>query len=289
MKRRYILASLWLVIALLLLMILASSLKGSKLNWGNLFDWKSYVSANFDDGDYFFKYNNPAPMKNAYFTEGLNAVEVELKSIPLEITTSPDTMIHADFFDGADNFCTFTKTNNKLVVKEKKGFGLSAKKLLRGNIKMSLPASFDGKVKIESVSGAVRVNGLKQDSIDIETISGSIVFWDCEIGEVKSDSVSGSQKIGGNFASVNAETVSGSIELNADKPLLQNSEFSSVSGSILLNLLKSSDYTVYFDTVSGSFRDDITGVSGKKSGSSRNGSGNVKIDVSTVSGSIKIQ
>ena len=96
-------------------------------------------------------------------------------------------------------------------------------------------------------------------------------------------------KIDGSFDKINAESVSGSVDFTTSKPLSKDSDFSAISGSVKLDLPKSSEYEVDYDTVSGSFRDEITGISGSKSGKSQNGKGSVKINVSTVSGSIKIQ
>ena len=316
MKRRYLLGSLWLCIAVLLCGILIGHLGYSKMSWDSIFErlaekiekskhfnksysysksWNSEDNTTTTSEKFSFDYNlslgsdsDRASLENGYFVQNIESVKVELHSIPLEVVQAEDTMIHADAFGEAEKFCTFTKYGDKLVIKEKKGFGWGEKKK-KAHIKLALPKDFDGKTDIESVSGSIRVSGLEFDKLDIESVSGSIVLSDCKIGELKTESVSGSQKIDGSFDKINAESVSGSVDFTTSKPLSKDSDFSAISGSVKLDLPKSSDYEAEFQTISGSFRDDITGVSRKKNGVSRNGRGGVKIDISTISGSIKIQ
>lgn len=260
MKKNHILGAMYIVVALILLAIMV----------GNI-----------------FKSQSKAERENAYFAKDVSKVRIDLVSLSQEITASSDNMLHVDFEDGAEEFCSFSKLNGKIIVKEKKNKALSFNQP-HGTVLLAIPNDFSSTLNIESVSGSVKITDLKSDKIDLESVSGSISISNCEIGSLKCESVSGSQKIFGKFARADLSTVSGSIDFASETPLTKNSEFSSVSGSISLEFPKDADYALSFESISGSFIDNITGVSGKKNGLSQNGNGSTKLEVSTVSGSIKI-
>ena len=100
--------------------------------------------------------------------------------------------------------------------------------------------------------------------------------------------MSGSIDAQGSFDRVKVETVSGSIKLSSSTALKQKSSFESVSGSVGLSLPHDSSYTLNFESVRGSLTDNITGTNIKTKGESTNGDGLVKISVSTMSGSAKV-
>ena len=296
MKRNRVLAVVWLIIAVLLLIALVRGLKDAEPSFNfersdleTETETYSFGEIEMTDSktNNLYTYKSPAPKENSFSAAEIESISIELTSIPQKITSPSDGMIHIVFEDKADEYCAFKKTGKKIFVKEKAQKGFLSKS--RGCVKIALPENFDGDVSFESVSGSVRVNGLKHDTVSIETVSGAISLSDTQIKELACETVSGAQKISGKYDKVSANSVSGSIEFLDEKPLQSDCMFSSVSGSILLTLVKSCDYMLSYDSTSGSFRDEITGVRGKKSGTSVNGSGKVHIDVTTVSGSIRVQ
>ncbi|MCR4580705.1 MAG: DUF4097 domain-containing protein [Treponema sp.] len=305
MKRNYILGTVWIIIALLLCLLLYSGLNNKSKTRRLEKNIERWIERSIDEGDWedymneedWEDYENEtsdmseaADIQNDFSAQGLRNINLELRSISIEVTKSEDSRIHVDFLKGAEKRCKLSCSGGKLEIIEKKQRKVHLfTSSVFGTIEIRLPAEYTGHINLESVSGSSRFNNLKLESLDIESVSGSITINNCVINSLDVEAVSGSIKADGSFEKISAEAVSGSIQVKTDTALKSKSSFECVSGSINLTMPHDSDYILDYESMSGSFTDSITGISGKKSGTSINGSGNVKISVSTVSGSIRVQ
>lgn len=129
--------------------------------------------------------------------------------------------------------------------------------------------SFEGKkAEINTASGTIDLNRVLADDVDIETISG-----ECTVtGKIEKLNVSGVSSVlnltvGKNNSEINAETVSGNVNIktNCDE----------------------SGFTANYSSVSGNFSSDFAGTN--KNGKFVYGSGKADYNISTVSGNIEIQ
>ncbi|MBP5464602.1 MAG: DUF4097 family beta strand repeat protein, partial [Treponema sp.] len=222
--------------------------------------------------------------ENSFPVKDIRRIEAERRSLPLEVTVSGDSQIHIDFMDGAENWCKLAAGSSKLSVEERKSY-----KEPSGRVRVSLPAAWRGKLDLECVSGAVKMNGIQATSVDLEAVSGTVTIEGCSVGTLDLESVSGSVRAEGAFNRISVETVSGSVKLVCTEPPTEKCRFESVSGSVNLSLPHTAGYTLTYKSMSGSFSDGITGTSGGNKGTSCNGDGSVPISVSTMSGSIKVE
>ena len=302
MKRNYILGSLWIVIALLLTFLLIKGFRGNKNPANGIHSFSHWIEKHVDNDDWDSEYfdddwddENVETIeaselaKNTTFeTVGIKTISAELGTFPVEISKSSDSKIHIDFEGKAENYCRLSHNGSEILVKEikrKGGFYTH----INGKVYITLPETFDKELNIDNVSGSVKIYGIKAEKASIEAVSGSVSITDCDIKKAKIDTVSGSSKVSGNFEQLNIESVSGSIKAESGMALVGKCDFESVSGSIQLAIPSNMGYSMEYETMSGSFKDEIAGVSGSKHGKYTHGSGNTEIEVSTMSGSIKIE
>lgn len=135
-------------------------------------------------------------------------------------------------------------------------------------VQVPLQASLD----IESVSAHVHVEGVAPPELEIESVSGDVVFAgapgraDIETvsgsqtltvnsaGEISTDSVSGEIMLRGRMTGrVDAETVSGNVEVDSRGEALRGFSAQSVSGDIAARIGLANGGEVRGETVSGDF------------------------------------
>lgn len=150
-------------------------------------------------------------------------------------------------------------------------YAASGTKLISGmkkSLKIVVPYDLD-KIKIDSVSAQVAVEGITADDVDIETVSGAAVLSDVNVHSIDIDTVSGN---------VSVKPGTGTREIDAN----------TVSGSVVAVLNENSSFTAKFNSVSGRFSSEIpTAVNGKYY-IAGDGSA-IEIDCNTVSGSFVIK
>lgn len=291
MNGKYILGAVWILVAILLTSILIGGMRKEKsmgvLNLFDKVDWEKGLDDDMDEiAEYEEEFSNLLA-ENSFDSANIKYVGAELRTFPVEVSKSSDNQIHIDFEGGAEKYCDISTSNRKIIVKEKKGkhspINISRK------VYISLPEAYNEHLEIESVSGSVKIRDINAATAEIQSVSGSVSISDCNFNNTNVDSVSGSIQLQGDFKQISCESVSGSIKVESGCKLTQRSTFDSVSGSITLSIPSDSNYRVNYESMSGSFYDANTGIKGKKSGYSVNGSGDVQISIETVSGSIKIQ
>ncbi|HEX3866292.1 MAG TPA: DUF4097 family beta strand repeat-containing protein [Gemmatimonadaceae bacterium] len=139
---------------------------------------------------------------------------------------------------------------------------------------VSLPASVE--VSVSSVSGDVRLSGA-QGNVEASTVSGDLHL----------------DKL--NATSIRANSVSGDILVQADQLASSGDlSFHSVSGDITLEMPRQFDADVSMSTVSGGMDSDYqltlaTGRSSRRSLNARIGNGGRRLELSTVSGDVKLR
>lgn len=132
---------------------------------------------------------------------------------------------------------------------------------------------------VESISGEINANGAFQ-RVDLNSVSGAINFVStAESTRIDSESISGTINITGAFDRVDVDTVSGSVTISST--IVPSSvDISSVSGGITIYLPDTDAISVNHSSVSGRLSSDIPHTTGGR---------DAQIQVSTVSGSTSIR
>ena len=145
---------------------------------------------------------------------------------------------------------------------------------------------YGAKTELSSVSGEIRCADVSADELDLSSTSGAIVCENCAAGSLDIENVSGSIRVEGEYARIDAETVSGSIALSlATVP--DKIDVDGVSGSITVSLPETANFTAKLDTVSGSLNCSFPGTFG--SDMVVVGDGTASYRFNTVSGNLNIE
>lgn len=153
-----------------------------------------------------------------------------------------------------------------------------------GNI--SIQNSKIGSASFDSVSGRTSISDCTVDSISCDSTSGSVTCNSVSANSLEMNSTSGRCKFSGAVKKVDADTVSGSVEIDSSTEI-ERFESDTVSGSVLLRIPDSNGFTAKLDSVSGDFNCNAPVTSSKSSRTYADGSANFNFD--SVSGDVTIQ
>ena len=159
------------------------------------------------------------------------------------------------------------------------------------NLDVQIPSSFDGMVKITTVSASCSLPDLVDyawKSLDIHSVSGDIHVAQGDIDQISLVSVSGKIRIDQANGRLTGRTTSGDLEITYKTFHL--STLSSVSGSVMVDLPADADGQFEFTSVSGDFQNDgmplsLENQQNRKS-SGTFGQGGELIKVQTTSGDL---
>lgn len=304
-KINMIMGIFWVVVAALLLCFMISKMKGGK-------GWLKIDSIN---GTYIASGNSDSTV--LYREESFNAndvsfLDVNVASESVRYEKTNDDVVSIELRgDGWDeeNEPKITLKGGKLSVKIPNNRKLSIK---FGNrqivVKIPEAAEKNGlKIENNAASGSVRIEGIKTEEImineasgsthinecsakkiNINTASGSVHINESDISGLKIDSASGSVHLSGGIEQFNVDSASGSVNIDSNVAMNRDSKVNTASGSVKIALPADSDFRFSYSTLSGSIKNDFDMSLKGKSGSSVAGSGNTKLSVETVSGSIKV-
>jgi len=113
-----------------------------------------------------------------------------------------------------------------------------------------------GNISLESTSGAVNASSVRVRNFDASSVSGAVSLSEIYAAILDASSISGRVEASGEFERVETEAVSGSITIiSAVVPVSLNAE--SVSGSIDVHIPNQGEITVSHSSVSGRFSSDV--------------------------------
>lgn len=241
----------------------------------------------------FFNSNNNKDGDDIQFEKSYSDVEIiniDLISLPVKIY---ERDIKEIIIRDNTNIRSLRDENALKIHQEDQVLTITQKKkhtflsITTGNLIIEVPRGRRLNYKINNISGDVKHNVASKGLLIVKTISGDINIHQSG-DQLSIESTSGSLKMHESFKEVLSKTVSGNIYLNANKDSLYL-ESKSVSGEIKINLKNIRGYLMDYSTTSGSVRDSYQDTKYTKSGQVKSGDGTFKIDVSTVSGSIKLE
>jgi DUF4097 and DUF4098 domain-containing protein YvlB len=144
-------------------------------------------------------------------------------------------------------------------------------------------------VHAKSISGSVTVTNVKGD-VTAQSISGNVTVHSPG-GRVDSNSSSGSVEIRGANNDVKAHSASGSVEVGGNPSGNSYWDLKTASGPINIAVPSDANFHLSSSAISGQIRTEVPIVieeQGKHSLRARMGSGNGRVEVHTVSGSIDL-
>lgn len=255
-----------------------------------------------------FKYSKEE--KRSAITEDIsvsdvNEVEIFLTSADIKIVKSADEKVHLSYSKKSNvkNEKLFSKDGAKLKIdlnREENShadietlFNLADFKITVQDayekVQVQIPANIK-KLKIETVSGEIKIADVDIESVAINSISSDFKTSDSSIKEIKYTSVSGDVSLLGNIHKIESETVSGDLKFTSDLPN-PDVKFSTTSGDASIIFSKNPDVNITFESTSGEIN-FFGGLStAKLEGDVKNyklGKGTAPMKFETVSGDVKI-
>ncbi len=156
-------------------------------------------------------------------------------------------------------------------------------------------AAAGGELDLSATNGAIQVSGSSKD-VRAEAVNGAVTLKGVG-GAVEASSVNGALRVeGGSLTRAKLETVSGGIVARCDLGAGARLDISSVSGDVELSLPASVSAEFQVSTMSGSVDNEL-GPAAKEGGrymphkslSFTAGSGDAKVEIETLSGSIRLR
>ena len=141
-------------------------------------------------------------------------------------------------------------------------------------------------LEIDSVSARIDVSDQTAEEMDLENVSGTCFYQNCDTRKMTADTVSGNVTYTGRLEVLKCNTVSADCTLKAvNEP--QSLTLDGVSGNLILELPADCGFTADMDSLSGTISSDFETTVSKHRHS--HGEGNCQISASTTSGCIFIR
>lgn len=211
----------------------------------------------------------------------------------MRYSVSSDGTLKINFCDDLDNiFNWFSVDANMpsktLVVEVPASLAGSLKEINIDVVSAGVDLSgvYGTETDIETVSGEIHCADVSVEKLSLGSTSGAIVCENAQAQKLDLNNVSGSVVAAGEFAEIDAETVSGSVRLDlSTAPNKINVD--GVSGSITVALPETAGFAARLDSVSGSISCDLPGTMGSDLVVVGDGSADYRFG--TVSGSLHIK
>lgn len=175
------------------------------------------------------------------------------------------------------------KGNVVSIKQRKKSFFLS---FVSGTIVIEVPRESKLEFDVSTVSGDINHDAQSRETLRVTSVSGEVNIHQGGT-KVITKTTSGEVRVLSPFEELKANSVSGSIYVIANQDSKQ-ATISTVSGSVKIQLEKVTGYDFNYSTTSGSIKDAYEKRDYSKSGNTTKGNSTLKIDASSVSGSIKL-
>jgi hypothetical protein len=163
-------------------------------------------------------------------------------------------------------------------------------------LEVKLPASFKGKLQFKTTSGDLSLKGATLQGLSVEGVSSDLKLESVALHEAKIQTTSGDVDLEGRVDRLQAETVSGDVQVEFDPAqakALERLEIETTSGDVTAYISENLDARIQVSSVSGEITTDIqpliaAGFTEKPSAEAQLGAGRGEVRFKTVSGDISI-
>lgn len=241
-------------------------------------------------GAYHFDNEDKYSIGEFSLDEEITAVDIDWISGKVNIVVTDDDKVSAketDVDDEADEL-RYRVVDGKLMIKFKKPERFTFDESLKKTLTLYIPKDMAEDMKymnISCVSANCSMMDVNVDEFVVEMVSGDIYVENANIDKVDVQSVSGSTKIEGTIGELNAESVSGKIEITSNEQL-SKIDMESVSGKMIVNMPEGDGFTAEMDSVSGKL--SIGFLVTSKGDKRINGDGSAEYNFESISGTIEL-
>ncbi len=278
------------IIAVVLTIVLVWALGSNVSCGGNFSFWPTGCNVISLGG---YTYDNADKYSVGEFTldEEITSLDIDWIAGQVNLVVTGEDKVYAtesDVEDEAEKL-RYRVVDGKLMIKFKKSERMKFGDDLSKELTLYIPeemAEDINNVSVQCVSAGLNIEYMSIDTVDIEMVSGELLAQDVVIGNVNIESVSGDVVVKGSLDTLDAELVSGKINVTSDKQLSSLS-METVSGDITVTMPEGDGFTAEMDSVSGDM--DIDFAVTTKGDKRINGDGSAEYSFETVSGDVKLK
>ncbi len=287
-----------IVAALLMIMLIGIGGCGFAAVGCGAMDWGWQFNGNLPSGaEHGLEYEQPLSAVDAvtldFVGENINVVTYSGNTVRVEQTGSGIK---------ENDMMRFGMMGNTLVAESGKVKLWSFGKSSRSTVTLYLPENSAVKLEVSTVSGDMSVDGGSYEALDMDSASGNLSAVAQVENGFKGETVSGNISFDGSAKTVDAESMSGEIDIAAggleraklesvsgnagiacgEADALKQVKIDTVSGDVGVELPVGTGFELSFDTVSGDEKNSVE-MTGNV-----HGDGQVDLDVDTLSGNLTL-
>ncbi len=187
--------------------------------------------------------------KQVYSTDGKDIimVKISLNADDITVKRGDDERLYFIYDRKKDGRYSIVNKGDELKITDNGPKFIFFSKGESNEVELILPRTYKGEMKVEALSGDIKISDLEGSFVKVETLSGDIDLEESTIRSLKVQSTSGEISITDTRGQeIKVESVSGDIELNDltyDFIKVEN-----VSGNSSIDILgNEEDYAVYYD------------------------------------------
>lgn len=282
------------VVRIIIWALIALILTGLMLSIIVFRDFSSFINSGISFGFNSFKYKNESEYKagNTDISENISAIEIHWinGSINVEKYDGKTVSVKETGANDSDDELRYLVRNGRLIIQFRKSgwaFGISRK--LNKHLTIKIPENMANDMKsleIESVSASIDVSDLTiGQTLSLENVSGTVTIKNTDVNKLDIETVSGDVIFDGSLKELDSESVSANTNIST-KIMPNKIDFDTVSGDIELALPENSGFTVDIDSVSGKF--NCTFSTSRIDDKYIYGDGSSDFNIDSVSGNVKI-
>jgi len=303
-----------LILALVLISILTSLLSG------NQFGFKGFKIPTFHLGGFSYKFNDASKYSIANEKVSVDDIrKLDIDWVAGNVRIEEYSGDKIEFYEEnssslkEDDKMRYMIDNGTLKIRFRKSYiGFGIIKSLSKKLVIRIPVSMEdglAELKLDNVSSSVEIEALIANVVLIDSVSGGVSIKNLISKKLDIETVSGTVNVSAEAEFVDAEAVSGDLNISISSKSIEKVDIESVSGDVSLDLgnspkildvetisgevniiLPENDgFVARYDSVSGKFRCDFEVSIAKKEAVYKDGKINKsKLDIETVSGDITI-
>ncbi len=272
------------IVALLLIVLLVLGIINGPF-------WTGLSCGGINIGGYYYKDADKYSVGEFTLDEDISSISVDWIAGNVKFVVTDKENLYVDETDVEDeeNELRYRVVKGTLMIKFKKSEGFSYGNDVKKDLTIYVPEEMAKKmavVEIQSVSAGVDIEYCYITDLNIETVSGQVNASNVILGSVDVESVSAKVSISGEVDKINAESVSGKIDITSSKQL-SSIDMESVSGDITVSMPEGDGFTAEMESVSGDMNIDFEVTT--KEDVRINGDGSAKYSFETVSGDASLK
>ena len=253
--------------------------------------WTGLSCGGINIGGYYYKDADKYSVGEFTLDEDVSSINVDwvAGNVKFVITDKDKLYVEETDVEDEEDELRYRVVKGTLMIKYRKAKRFSYGNDVKKDLTIYVPEEMAKKlsvVEVQSVSAGVDIEDCYITKLNVETVSGQVNAENVILGSVDVESVSAKVSISGEVDKINAESVSGKINITSSKQL-SSIDMESVSGDITVSMPEGDGFTAEMESVSGDLNVEFEVTT--KEDKRICGDGSAKYSFETVSGDASLK